>query len=144
MDLTQLPAVNAALNALSMGLLAGGYIAIRKDNKAAHRNCMISAFVVSCLFLVLYLYHKYAVVKGVHTSFNGPEVLAPFYYVMLASHIMLAMLVPIMAMVTMSRAFKERYDQHRKLARWTLPIWMYVSVTGVLIYLVLYQVYPAN
>lgn len=139
-----LPAVNACLNAASMVLLALGYIFIKRENKTAHRNCMIAAFAVSCLFLVLYLYHKYAVVKGVHTPFAGPRPLAPFYYAMLASHIILAMLVPVLALVTMSRAFQQRFEAHKKIARWTWPVWMYVSVTGVLIYLLLYRIYPAH
>lgn len=137
-----LPAVNAGLNATSMVLLVLGYVFIKRGEKTAHRNCMITAFVVSCVFLVLYLYHKYAVVKGVHTPFSGPRSLAPFYYAMLASHIVLAMLVPVLALITMNRAFKERFELHRKIARWTWPIWMYVSVTGVLIYLLLYKIFP--
>jgi uncharacterized membrane protein YozB (DUF420 family) len=142
MDLKNLPTLNATLNAASTVLLLMGWVYIKQGRKIAHRNCMISAFVVSCVFLVLYLLHKYVVVKGVHTPFNGPDWLKPIYYVMLFSHILLAMAVPVLALMTMSRAFKERFEAHKKIARWTWPIWMYVSVTGVLVYLVLYQFFP--
>jgi uncharacterized membrane protein YozB (DUF420 family) len=144
LNLHELPAINACLNAASTVLLLMGWVFIQQGKKTAHRNCMISAFFVSCVFLVLYLVHKYVVLKGVHTPFAGPKALAPVYYAMLLSHIVLAMLVPVLALITISRAFKQRFEAHKKIARWTWPIWMYVSVTGVLIYLLLYQIYPAR
>ena len=144
MNLEQLPAINASLNAISTALLVMGWVFIKQGRRTAHRNCMVSAFVVSCVFLVLYLVHKYVVVKGVHTPFLGPDWMKPLYLVMLFSHIVLAMAVPVLALVTMSRAMKQRFEAHKTIARWTWPVWMYVSVTGVLIYVVLYRLYPAS
>ena len=141
MSVSDLPALNASLNAISAVLLAAGYVFIRRGHKIAHRNCMIGAFGVSCVFLVTYVLHK-ILVKGVHTKFGGEGIIKILYYAMLFSHILLAMVIVPMALVTMTRALRERFDAHKRIARWTWPIWMYVSVTGVLIYFLLYQIFP--
>jgi uncharacterized membrane protein YozB (DUF420 family) len=105
---------------------------------------MLSAFGTSCVFLVLYLIHKFVVVRGVHTPFRGPDSLKIAYLIMLASHIILAISVVPLALISIHRGLRERFDEHRRIARWTWPIWMYVSVTGVLVYLVLYVFWPAR
>jgi putative membrane protein len=131
-----LPAVNATLNALSGILLTIGYFLIRARRIAQHRTCMIAAFVTSSLFLTCYLvYH--AQVGSVRFPRHG--FVRPLYYTILISHVTLAALVPPLAIVTMSRGLKARFASHRRIARWTLPIWLYVSVTGVLVYVLLYQ-----
>ena len=135
-----LPAVNASLNALSGVLLLVGYTLIRNRRIAAHRAVMISAFVASSLFLVCYLiYH--AQVGSVPFPRHG--FVRPVYFTILITHIVLAAFVPPLAIVTLTRGLRGRYPQHRKIARWTFPIWMYVSVTGVLVYLMLYHLAPA-
>ncbi len=138
-----LPLINACLNGTALGLLTVGFVLIRKGKRDAHKLCMLSAFVVSCVFLVGYLYHKFAVVKGVHTPFAGPDALKPLYLVMLISHIILAIAVVPLALISIHRGLTQRFDAHRKIARWTWPIWMYVSLTGVLVYLVLYVIWPS-
>jgi putative membrane protein len=137
-----LPLVNACLNGLSTVLLCAGFYFIRKKQITAHRNCMISAFITSCVFLVLYLYHKMAVMKGIHMTFPGPAEWKIPYLVVLYSHILLAMAIVPLALITINRGLKLRVELHKKIARWTFPIWLYVSVTGVLVYLVLYQIWP--
>lgn len=139
-----LPLVNACLNTLATVLLCRGLILIKQGKKEAHRTCMIGAFFVSCIFLVLYLYHKYAVLQGVHTVFPGPPAWKVPYLVMLTSHIVLAMAVPPLALLTISRGLKQKVELHRRIARWTFPVWLYVSVSGVLIYVLLYHVWPAR
>jgi putative membrane protein len=143
MSVSDLPAVNATLNGISAVLLTCGFLFIRRGRVTAHRNCMISAFAVSCVFLVTYVAHK-ILVKGVHTQFGGEGAVRTVYYLVLLSHVVLAMAIVPLALITISRAWRERFDRHKKIARWTWPIWMYVSVTGVLIYLLLYQVYPSS
>ena len=131
-----LPAVNASLNAVSGVLLLIGYALIRARWIAAHRAVMIAAFVASALFLVCYvIYH--AQVGSV--PFQRQGFVRPLYFTILISHIVLAASVPPLAIVTLTRGLKGRYPQHRRIARWTLPIWLYVSVTGVLVYVLLYQ-----
>jgi putative membrane protein len=136
-----LPLVNACLNGLSGLLLVAGLVLVRRRLLVAHRACMLSAFGVSVVFLALYLYHKIVVVKGVNTPFPGPATLRPWYRAMLFSHIVLAIAVVPLALVTIHRGLRERFDQHRRIARWTWPVWMYVSVTGVAVYLALYVVW---
>jgi putative membrane protein len=133
-----LPLVNAVLNGLSACFLVGGIVMIKRGRPAEHRACMLAAFSTSCLFLGLYLYHKVVVVRGVHTPFPGPSALKVPYLVMLATHIVLAIAVVPLALITIHRGWHSRFPQHRAIARWTWPIWMYVSVTGVLVYLALY------
>lgn len=139
-----LPFINSCLNGAATVLLCAGIAFVKAKRLAAHRACMISAFVISCVFLVLYLYHKYAVMKGVHTPFPGPAEWKIPYLIMLFSHIALAMVVPVLAIMTISRGLKQKVELHRKIARWTFPIWLYVSVTGVLIYVLLYRVWPST
>jgi len=143
MSLHDLPAVNATLNGLSAILLTAGFVFIKRGHKIAHRNCMLAAFVSSCVFLVGYVGHKVFVVKGVNTPFAGPAALKPWYLLMLATHVVLAMAIVPLAITSITLGLKDRFETHKKVARWTWPLWMYVSVTGVLIYLLLYQIYPA-
>jgi len=131
-----LPAVNASLNALSGVLLVTGYTLIRARRIAAHRAVMIAAFAASVLFLVCYVvYH--AQVGSV--PFPRYGFVRPLYFTILITHVLLAFTVPPLAIVTLTRGLKGRYPQHRAIARWTFPIWLYVSVTGVLVYVLLYQ-----
>jgi len=131
-----LPAVNAALNALSGILLVAGYSFIRAHRVESHRRCMIAAFITSSLFLACYIaYH--AQVGSVRFTRHG--LVRPLYFTILVTHVSLAALVLPLAIVTLSRGLKARFDRHRAIARWTLPVWLYVSVTGVLVYVLLYQ-----
>src|SRR4051812_13781135 len=136
MSLHDLPAVNASLNALSGILLLCGYTLIRLRKIDLHRRFMIAAFAASSLFLVFYVtYH--AQVGSVRFTREG--FVRPLYFTILITHVTLAAAVLPMAIVTLSRGLKARFPQHRRIARWTFPIWMYVSVTGVLVYVLLYQ-----
>jgi uncharacterized membrane protein YozB (DUF420 family) len=137
--LSDLPALNATLNATSAVFLALGYGFIRRKRVAAHRACMIIAVVVSALFLISYLtYHWHA---G-HKHFDGQGLARTVYLAILSTHTLLAIVVALwLVPVTLSRALRERFDRHRAIARWTLPIWFYVSVTGVVVYFMLYHWY---
>lgn len=131
-----LPAVNATLNAISAVLLAAGYTFIRARRIEQHRRCMIAAFATSTLFLVCYVvYH--AQVGSVRFTRQG--LVRPIYFTILITHVTLAAAVLPLAILTLSRGLRARYPQHVRIARWTLPIWLYVSVTGVLVYVLLYQ-----
>ena len=131
-----LPAVNASLNALSGLLLLCGYVLIRARRIAAHRAVMSTAFATSSIFLVCYLvYH--AQVGSV--PFPRQGFVRPLYFAILITHVLLAATVPPLAIVTLTRGLKGRYPQHRRIARWTFPVWLYVSVTGILVYVLLYQ-----
>jgi uncharacterized membrane protein YozB (DUF420 family) len=142
-DVLILPAINATLNAIATVLLLYGYYLIRKKRMREHRKVMIAAFTVSVLFLACYLtYH--AIQRGVSTPFGGTGAIAVFYYAMLITHVVLAAVVPVLAIITMRRGLASRFDPHRRIARWTFPIWLYVSVTGVLVYFMLYQWFPAQ
>jgi uncharacterized membrane protein YozB (DUF420 family) len=133
-----LPAVNATLNATSGVLLATGYILIKRRHINAHRNCMLMAFASSTLFLASYVtYHAHA---GSH-PFGGRGVVRLVYFSILTSHVLLAIVILPMAIVTLTRGLRGQYARHVKIARRTWPIWMYVSVTGVIVYLMLYQLY---
>ena len=136
MTVHDLPAVNASLNALSGILLLTGYALIRRRRIDQHRRCMIAAFVTSSIFLASYIvYH--AQVGSVRFTRQG--FVRPLYFTILATHVTLAAMVLPLALVTLSRGLKARYPQHIRIARWTLPIWLYVSITGVLVYVLLYQ-----
>lgn len=136
MTVHDLPAVNASLNALSGVLLLCGYTLIRLRRIELHRRFMIAAFAASSLFLICYVvYH--AQVGSVRFTRQG--FVRPLYFTILVTHVALAFTVVPLAIVTLSRGLKARYPQHRRIARWTLPIWLYVSVTGVLVYVLLYQ-----
>ena len=131
-----LPAINASLNALSGVLLLIGYVLIRNRRVAQHRLCMIAAFTTSSLFLVCYvIYH--AQVGSVRFTREG--YVRPLYFTILITHVTLAAAVLPLAIVTLSRGLQRHFARHRKIARWTFPIWLYVSVTGVLVYVLLYQ-----
>jgi putative membrane protein len=135
-NIHSLPAVNASLNAISGVLLIIAYALIRARRIEQHRRVMIAAFATSTLFLICYLvYH--AQVGSVRFTRHG--FVRPLYYTILVTHVTLAATVPPLAIVTLSRGLKARYAQHRRIARWTFPIWLYVSVTGVLVYVLLYQ-----
>ncbi len=136
MAVTDLPAVNATLNAISGVLLLIAYAHIRARRIEQHRRFMLAAFTTSSLFLVCYLvYH--AQVGSV--PFTRQGFVRPLYFTILITHVTLAATVVPLALVTLSRGLKARYPQHRRIARWTFPVWMYVSVTGVLVYVLLYQ-----
>jgi putative membrane protein len=141
MNAADLPPINASLNGLATVLLVSGIIAIKRDAKKAHGLLMGATFVVSCIFLCSYVTHK-ILVGGVNTPFQGTGFWKTFYYVMLVTHIILAAIVPVLAIVTMRHALKARYDAHRRWAKVTFPIWLYVSVTGVLVYFFLYRWFP--
>jgi len=131
-----LPAVNASLNALSGILLITGYVLIRARRIQQHRACMIAAFAASSLFLISYVvYH----VQVGSVRFTRQGFVRPLYYTILITHVTLAATVLPLAIMTLSRGLKARFPEHRRIARWTLPVWMYVSVTGVLVYVLLYQ-----
>lgn len=141
MDISQLPALNALLNGLSALFLAAGFLAIRARRVPVHRALMLSAFVTSTLFLISYvIYH----LSRVHTAYAGPDALRVPYYTMLTSHVVLAVALVPLVLVTLARALRGDFPRHRRIARWTLPIWFYVSVTGVLVYLILYVIFPAS
>ncbi|MEX0886737.1 MAG: DUF420 domain-containing protein [Phycisphaeraceae bacterium] len=145
MDLSFLPAVNAGLNALAATLLVTGLVLIRKRRITAHRNAMIAAFAVSCVFLVTYVLHyvwRASVEGGAHTRLNVNGALLVAYYVMLVSHVLLAMTVPFFAVALIWLGLRRCDALHRRIARVGWPIWLYVSVTGVAIYFILYHLNP--
>jgi uncharacterized membrane protein YozB (DUF420 family) len=136
MIVSDLPALNASLNGVAALFLLAGYVLIKRRQIRAHRACMLSALLVSALFLVSYvIYHANAGSK----PFPGTGPIRALYFSILITHVVLAAVILPMAIVTLSRALRERFDLHVRLARWTLPIWLYVSVTGVVIYGMLYH-----
>jgi len=148
--LNDIPAINAALNALSTALMTAGFIFIKSGNKIAHRAAMLSAGVVSAVFLVGYIGHK--ILKGmaagageaIHTQFGGEGAIRTVYYVMLITHILLAISIAYLVPKTFSLAFKGEFERHKAWARVVFPIWYYVSITGVLVYFFLYQWWPST
>jgi putative membrane protein len=136
MSISDLPAVNASLNGLSALLLAAGYACIRSGRREAHRNCMIAALLSSTLFLTSYLVYHFHVGSVPFTG-RGPIRIA--YFTILITHTILAVLIVPLVATTLTRALRERFDAHRRIARITLPLWAYVSVTGVVIYWMLYR-----
>lgn len=136
MDVYDLPVVNAVLNTTAAGLLVWGYALIRRGRKEAHRRVMLAAFAVSVLFLASYvIYHA----QAGSVRFQGTGTIRTVYLSILLTHTVLAATVPVLAVLTLVRAFRGRFAAHRKIARWTLPVWLYVSVTGVVVYLMLYR-----
>lgn len=129
--------VNAALNATAAALLVWGWVLIRGGRREAHRRVMLAAFSVSVLFLISYLTHHYSI--GGSRRFAGTGPIRTVYFTVLLTHTVLAAIVPFLAVITLSRGLKARYPAHRAIARWTLPIWLYVSVTGVVVYWMLYR-----
>jgi len=145
MSFTDLPAVNACLNSLSTLLLTAGFVFIKRGNKDAHRNCMVGALVTSTAFLVCYLFYHYKMKQAygeAHTRFLDPAWFRPIYLTVLFTHLLGAFLIVPLVIMTVSRAVRQKFELHKKIARWTWPVWMYVSVTGVVIYLLLYQIFP--
>ncbi len=136
LEIHQLPTLNALLNSTSFVFLLIGWIAIKKENKKLHAKMMCSAFVVSTLFLTSYLYYHYN--SSVINHYQGEGISRPIYFFILFTHIPLAGLVPPLALTTLILAIKQKFGAHKAVARWLWPIWMYVSLTGVLIYLMLY------
>jgi putative membrane protein len=134
--LSDLPAVNATLNSASALLLAAGYFFIRRRNVAAHRRCMIAALAASTLFLTSYLIYHYNVGS---VPFTGRGWIRGVYFSILITHTILAAVIVPLVLVTLSRALRADFVRHRRIARWTLPIWFYVSVTGVVVYWMLYR-----
>jgi putative membrane protein len=133
------PALNATLNGASAILLAGGYSAIRAGKVELHKKFMVSAFVASTIFLASYLIYHYRVHHVV--LFQGQGWIRPVYFALLISHTILAVVIVPLILITLRRAWTERFDKHRQIARWTLPLWFYVSVTGVIVYFLVYQIY---
>jgi len=138
------PHLNASLNAVAVVLLIIGYGLIKRGHEQAHRRTMIACFGVSVIFLVCYLYYHVVVKSGESTRFPDypPLSIRYSYYVILLSHILLAATVPFLALWTIYLGYRDQRARHRRLARWTFPIWLYVSITGVLVYCLLYQVFP--
>jgi uncharacterized membrane protein YozB (DUF420 family) len=138
LSISDLPTLNATLNGLSAVLLVSGYLFIRRGNRAMHQRCMIGALLVSALFLVSYVvYHLNAGSR----PFPGQGAIRLVYFAILVTHVILAAAILPLALVTATRGLRSQFDRHVRIARWTLPLWLYVSVTGVLIYLMLYQMY---
>jgi putative membrane protein len=134
-------ALNATLNGTSAILLTCGYVAIRARKIAVHKAFMIAAFLTSTVFLISYLAYHYRV--G-HVAFQGQGWIRPAYFTLLLTHTVLAIVIVPMIIITLRRAWLEKFDKHRIIARWTLPLWMYVSVTGVIVYLMVYQIYAGK
>ena len=138
MSISDLPLVNASIDGLATVLLIVGYVCIRQRRIAAHRAAMIAAFATSVLFLISYLiYHAHAGSR----PFPGRGSVRAVYFGILITHIVLAATIPPLAGVTLWRAYRRRFDRHMKIARWTLPLWLYVSITGIVVYLMLYRLY---
>ena len=134
--ISDLPTVNATLNTISTVLLTIGFLMIRRRKIIAHRNCMIAAFVVSGLFLTSYLIYHY---HAGSTPFEGSGWIRSIYFAVLIPHIILAATILPLALITLYFALRKRFTKHRRIARWTLPIWLYVSVTGIIVYWMLYH-----
>jgi putative membrane protein len=135
-------AFNASLNGISAVLLAGGYAAIRAGKRDIHKAFMISAFTVSTIFLVSYVVYHLRAKQLV--LFQGQGWIRPVYFTLLTSHTILAIVIVPMILITLRRAWLEKFDKHRLIARWTLPLWFYVCVTGVIVYFMVYQIYAVK
>jgi uncharacterized membrane protein YozB (DUF420 family) len=147
MNVFDLPPVNATLNGLSTGFIAAGWAAIRQDRKSTHIICMVTALVCSTIFLVCYLsYHLWllsSVGEG-SVNFTTEGWVRPVYYVILITHLVLAFAILPLVIITVIPALQARYDRHRRLGLFTMPIWLYVSITGVIVYFMLYQWFPST
>lgn len=141
MKVTDLPAIDATLNGISTLLIISGWIMICAERKRAHALCMIAAIAASSLFLACYLYYHFHVGHVPFTRTGWPR---PVYFFILFTHLPLALLILPLLAFTVTPALQQRFDAHRRVARWTLPIWLYVSVTGVLVYLMLYLWFPSE
>jgi len=140
-DYNIFPVLNASLNGASAVLIAGGRALIRRQNVRLHRACMIAAVATSSLFLASYLYY-HAHVHSVH--FPGQGWVRPVYFTILISHTLLAATVIPLVVLSLNYALRGRFDRHRRIVRWTYPVWLYVSITGVVVYVMLYQIYGAR
>jgi putative membrane protein len=138
MTLADLPALNACLNGTSAVLLTAGYVFIKRKNEQAHRNCMVAALGTSTLFLASYLYYHFHAGRTVFPE----NWFKPIYLLILLTHTVLAVVIVPLIIAAVVQAIRRRFESHKKIARWTWPMWMYVSVTGVVIYLLLYQIFP--
>ena len=138
--ISYLPHLNACLNGTSAILLFSGWRFIKAHNVTAHRACQVSALIVSLLFLTSYLTYHY---NHGTTRFQGTGLARPIYFTILTSHTILAIVIVPLVALTFYRAFRQDFVRHRRIARFTLPLWLYVSVTGVIVYLMLYHIYPS-
>lgn len=136
MSVTDLPALNATLNAIAFVFLVTGYVFIRKRQWRKHRACMIGALIMSALFLTSYVIYHLQVGS---VPFRKTGWIRTVYFAVLIPHVILAAAITPLVLITVSRALSRRFDKHRRIARWTLPLWLYVSITGVIVYLMLYQ-----
>jgi putative membrane protein len=150
MTINDIPPLNATLNAIATVLLTIGFVLIKQNRREAHRKVMFTACIVSAVFLIGYLTHKtlkgiaaHSTGQAIHTQFGGEGAIRIVYYVMLISHVTLAISIAYLVPRTFSFAIKGDYERHKAWAKWTFPIWYYVSVTGVLVYFFLYQWWPA-
>lgn len=139
MNISNLPLINACFNGLSTVLILVGYLAIKRGAKELHRNCMVGALCSSALFLAGYLYYHF---HAGRTVFAEPTWVRPWYLAILLTHTVLAVVIVPLILTTVLWAAQGKFEAHRRIARWTLPMWAYVSVTGVVIYLLLYQIFP--
>jgi len=137
-----LPAINAGLNGLAAVLLVAAYVAVRRRQFGIHQGLMMAAFCTSMLFLVFYLYYHFGVRDGRPTKFTTEGVPRAIYFAVLISHTLLAVAVAVLAPLTLYLGFGATTNRHKRIARWTLPIWLYVSVTGVVVYVMLYHLFP--
>jgi uncharacterized membrane protein YozB (DUF420 family) len=138
MEISDLPAINATLNAMAAIILTTGYVLIRRGRRELHKRCMLAALTTSALFLVSYvIYHA----NTGSRPFPGQGVVRVVYFAILITHVILAVAILPLALTTAARGLTAQYDRHVRIARWTLPLWLYVSVTGVVIYLMLYRLY---
>ena len=137
LSIADLPTLNATLNGVSGILLVLGYVFIHQEKANGHKICMVGAFLASIIFLISYLFYHWHVGSK---SFSGSGWIRPIYFSILISHVVLAAVIVPMALMTFWRAWKEDFNRHRRIARWTLSMWLYVSVTGVMVYLMLYQI----
>jgi putative membrane protein len=142
MTVYDLPIVNASLNATATVLLLIGHNQIKQRKIQNHKKIMIAAFCVSIVFLICYLTYHFT--ATFHAVFNGPDWMRPIYYVLLLSHVLLAFTVPVFATMSLLRGLRRDDVRHKKISKFTYPIWLYVSVTGVLIYVILYQIFPQH
>src|SRR5215216_4191714 len=138
MEISDLPALNASLNALAAVFLTTGYLLIRRGHRDAHKRCMLMALMTSALFLTSYvIYHA----NAGSVPFPGAGAIRVVYFAVLIPHVILAATILPLALITVARGLRADYGRHVHIARWTLPLWLYVSVTGVIVYLMLYQLY---
>lgn len=137
MEIADLPAINATLNAIAACFLVAGYVLIRRGRREAHKRMMLGALTASALFLISYVVYHY---NAGSRPFQGQGLIRVVYFTILATHVVLAAVILPLALTTAARGLWQQYDRHVRIARWTLPLWLYVSVTGVVIYLMLYQI----